>query len=248
MLNDRDRNYLDSTQTFQELPREERDIFLDSAFCLSYPKHAQIHEQGDLVEGYDTVLDGWVRLYRTTPSGKLASPVMLNSGDTYGQSLIILGYKHHFYNASTVKPARIARIPAEIFERRARANPHILFSVNRALFGRMISSLHKAEQRALMSVDQRLACHLLFLTAERAGKGARFPLPYDKYEIAHHLGLSPESFSRAQRRLEAEGLHVRGSEITIESFARLAAFCRPDCAAGMEECRCAQRLPEADQE
>ena len=248
MLEHRDRKFLENLNFFQSLPPEESRYLLDSAHSRGYNKHTHIHEQERPVDGFDIVLEGWIRLYRTTQSGKMASSVMLTPGDTYGQSLIILGYKRNLYNAYSVKPARVARIPADLFEERVRHNPQIMYAVNQVLFSRMMSAQRKSEQMALMSADQRVACHLLYLSADLVGKGARFPLPYDKYEIAHHLGLSPESFSRALRHLEAADVHVHGGEITISNFAELAETCRPDCAAGPQECRCAQRLPSSGRE
>ena len=247
MTNDHDKQLLSGTPFFRTLPVEERDRLINAAQNLNFPRHARIHEQGGYVDGLDTILEGWVRLYRTTPSGKLAAPIMLRPGDTYGQALIVHDNQQHLYTAFAVKPVRMARIPAELFKSRIMANPQILFSVNKALFEKVMASLRKTENMILMTAEQRVACHLLNLSADKLGKGATFPIPYEKYEIACHLGLSAESLSRILKKLKSVGVYSFGSEVKITSFARLARLCRPDCAAGSGECCCAARLPGNEQ-
>jgi len=49
-------------------------------------------------------------------------------------------------------------------------------------------------------------------------------LPYEKALIASRLGMQPESFSRALKRLKPIGVEVRGDDVTITDIRSLCAY------------------------
>lgn len=82
----------------------------------------------------------------------------------------------------------------------------------------------RIEQLTIMDARERLARYILGLCPGR-GSGCKgglsacsFPFPKKKREIAEELGMAPETFSRALRQLEAEGLiAIEGPRIAIPS-------------------------------
>ena len=46
-------------------------------------------------------------------------------------------------------------------------------------------------------------------------------LPYDKTLIAGHLGLKPESLSRAFAKLRRVGVNIHASDVVVREVARL---------------------------
>lgn len=242
MLDDNDIAFLDKLDFFQGLPEQDFRILITNGESLTHRKHTIIHNQGDAVESLEILVDGWIKLSRMTLSGQESVAVMLSSGEVIGEGPVVLGQEHYFYTAEAVRATRLIRIPAPLLKR-IEANSNIMLLFVRSLYNKMSALLRQSENISLMSAKQLVACHMLYFAEDLTGKGGTFTMPYDKYDAAHSLGLSAESFSRALRDLGPYGVETKGREIRIADFAKLAALCRPDCAADIDECRCVGRLP-----
>ena len=57
---------------------------------------------------------------------------------------------------------------------------------------------------------------------------ATVTLPQERKLLAAHIGVTPESLSRAFVALRAVGVGGRGRKVTIDDVARLRAFCGAD--------------------
>lgn len=85
----------------------------------------------------------------------------------------------------------------------------------------------------LMTGPQRLAHFLAALSERRSGPAAwaagTVQLPFEKQTLAALLGMTPESLSRAFRRLDAFGVrNLSGGEIRIPDVEVLRQFVEPD--------------------
>jgi len=56
-------------------------------------------------------------------------------------------------------------------------------------------------------------------------------LPYDKVLIAAHLGLKPESLSRAFAKLRSVGVDVQASHVAVSDITRLRQIAADDRSA-----------------
>jgi CRP-like cAMP-binding protein len=246
MLEEADIAFLYKLDFFRGLPDQDFRVLIANGESVSYGKHSIVHNQGDTVESFEIVVEGWIKLSRMTLNGEESVAVMLTTGEVIGEGPVVLEQEHYFYTAEAVRATRLIRIPAPLLKR-IEANSNLMVLFVRSLYDKMSSLLRQSENSSLMSAKQLVACHLLYFSADIEGKGGTFVMPYDKYDAAHSLGLSPESFSRALTSLKSHDVHVKGREIRIADFAKLAGLCRPDCAAGINECRCVGRLPPDEQ-
>ena len=99
---------------------------------------------------------------------------------------------------------------------------------------------------AVMSAPQRVGCMLLKLSSGMIGKGGTFVLPYDKSLAASNVGMKPETLSRALKELKAYGVTVKGSEVTIENFTKLAEHCCVHCSAISGTCGGGKRAKQCE--
>jgi len=92
----------------------------------------------------------------------------------------------------------------------------------------MIASSSRRMQRLVQEIEhlkaqtgiQRVAEFLASLCPPGAGPHM-ITLPYDKTLIAGHLGLKPESLSRAFAKLRSIGVNIHASHVVVREVAKL---------------------------
>jgi CRP-like cAMP-binding protein len=92
----------------------------------------------------------------------------------------------------------------------------------------MIASSSRRMQRLVQEIEhlkaqtgiQRVAEFLASLCPPGAGPHM-ITLPYDKTLIAGHLGLKPESLSRAFAKLRSIGVNIQASHVVVREVAKL---------------------------
>jgi CRP/FNR family transcriptional activator FtrB len=113
-------------------------------------------------------------------------------------------------------------IPASDFRRLAEAELPLAVAVNRILAAQWRLLLKNFTQARAGDAESRLIRYLLERAGARHG-AAKFSLPGSKRELAAHLAMTPETLSRALKRLSALGVTTSGADIEIASVAQLKA-------------------------
>ena len=83
--------------------------------------------------------------------------------------------------------------------------------------------VEQIEQIKVLSAPQRIADFLIDQCAQREG-ACTVELPYEKSLIASRLGMKPESFSRALKRLRPLGVTVQREKASIADLRVLMRF------------------------
>lgn len=220
---------------FKRLPAEDISALIQNGNIKNYSKHSSIFLQGENADRFFAVLEGWIKLYRSTNEGAEAIVTIFTKGDVFGEAAIF-GSAGYPFSAEAVEDAKIFEIPASVLKERARINPEITTRIMNSMSREMHKLQMENEHMAVMSAAQRVGCLLLQLSSGMIGNGGRFSFPYDKSLAATRLGMKPETFSRALSQLKSLGVSTSGSEIEIQSFHCLAKFCCGDCSAEETEC------------
>lgn len=210
---------------FSGLPAMDIDQFTRAAKIHSYRRQQAIFLSGDTADRLFAVIDGCVKLYRTTDDGNEAVISLASRGDIFGETDIFADAEYP-YSAEAVAESRVAEIPATLLREHLGSTP--------AVTARMIAMMSKKirelqaenENLSIKSAPQRVGGLLLHLSAGMPCKGGTFPLPYGKSLAASKLGMTRETFSRALASLRKLGVTSKGHEITIENFECLAAHCK----------------------
>jgi CRP-like cAMP-binding protein len=204
---------------FRGLRAETVEHIIAPATAVMLRPHEWIIRQGDPATAFFIVIDGWVKLYRSTPSGDETVIDIVSKGDSFAEAVAFTGSRY-IAAAEAVCESRVARIPADHIGRCIRGNPDIALAMIASISQHMHHLVQQVEQLKVQSGVQRVADFLASLSLAKQGKCA-MALPYDKVLIAARLGLTPESLSRAFARLRAVGVIIDASQVVIKDIAKL---------------------------
>jgi len=185
-----------------------------------------ITRQDDPATAFFIVLDGWVKLYRTTLAGDDAVIGMMTKGCSFAEVDAFTGARY-LATAEAVSEVRVARIPADHIVQSIRHSPDIGLAMIASISQRMHHLVQQVEQLKAQSGVQRVAEFLASLSLTEHGQCA-VALPYDKLLIARQLGLTPESLSRAFARLRSIGVDVNASNVVVKDVAKLRQLALED--------------------
>ena len=182
--------------------------------------------QDDTATAFFIVIDGWVKLYRSSTSGEETVINVVKKGDSFGEAVALTGTRY-LATAEAVSDARVVRIPADHLVHCIRENPDLALAMIASTTQRIDGMMQQIEQLKAQSGVQRVAEFLASLSAVEQGSCA-IVLPYDKVLIASRLGLTPEYLSRAFARLRNVGVSVNASRVVVQDVARLRQLAGED--------------------
>ena len=214
---------------FRGLRPETVEHIITPATVVMLQPHDCLVRQDDPATAFFIVIEGWVKLYRSTSSGDETVIHVLKKGESFDESIALTGGRY-LATAEAVSNARIARIPADHLVRCIHNNPDIALAMIASASARLNYLIQQIEQLKAQSGVQRVADFLTSLSPTDHGACA-ISLPYEKVLIASRLGLTPESLSRSFARLRTVGVNVNASQVVVKDVARLRQLvCDDRCA------------------
>jgi len=224
-----DRETARSAVLFSSLPDEIADSILRRSLTKTYRRGETIFCQGDMAQNIFVVLDGWVKLFRITPTGAEAIVGVFTKGRSFGEAV---AFENAAYpvTAEAVTDARLLLVRTALLTTMMRDMPEIAMAIVSSTFRHLHSLVAQVEQLKAHTGAQRVAEFLLELCEVDSGS-CTITLPYDKTLIAGRLGMQPQSLSRAFSRLEAQGVRIAHNQATIADIAQLREYMLEDRSA-----------------
>jgi CRP-like cAMP-binding protein len=202
------------------------------AAAMSLREGETVFRQGDPVNAFFIVIEGWVKLYRITMSGEEAVISLFTKGDSFAEAVAFTGQPYPA-TAETVSKARVVRIPASHVVNCIRTMPDIALAMIASTSQHLHHLVHQVEQLKAQTGVQRVADFLVSLAGVERGQCA-IALPYDKVLIAGRLGLKPESLSRAFAKLRPLGVEVHAAHVLVNDVAKLRDYASSDRASNLK--------------
>jgi CRP/FNR family transcriptional regulator, dissimilatory nitrate respiration regulator len=218
----RDWEIVRSAPLFGTMSQEAMERIISGQVARVYERGTLLFQQGTLADCFYVVLDGWVKIYRTSPGGEETVVNVFRRGETFAEAAMFMGGRYPV-NAETVTRSRLLRADGEKFRRCIYHDPDLALSMLASVSKHLKSLVDQIEQIKRMGAPQRLADFLVRLCAPRED-ACVVALPYEKALIANRLGMKPESLSRALSRLRPLGVSVDRNEVSIEKVSRLIEF------------------------
>lgn len=207
---------------FSKLDRQLVLSLLDDDSIATVAKGEKICRQNEPARHCHVVLAGLVKLVRQSPGGQEAVISIHGPSQTFMEA-DALSNGVYSTTAEAIIDSRILRIDAVTLREKIGANPPFALAMLASASVHLKVLLEHVEKLKSMTGPARLADFLLDLAAQRSGSAA-FQLPYEKQLIASHLGMTPESFSRALGQLRGLGVRADRNKIEIEDIQRLRQF------------------------
>jgi CRP-like cAMP-binding protein len=211
----------------RNLSRADREALARVCEIRRVPDGARLFSEGVEPKGIFLILDGRVRLVRSSSNGREQVLHEEGAGATLGEVPVFDG-AGYVASAVAVGDVTVCFVPRPALLDVLERNPASASAVIQVLAARLRKFAALVEDLSLRAVGERLA-EFLVREAEASGAG-ELQLPPTRDQLAAHLGTVREQVSRALSDLKREGIiMVDGRRVRILDVERLK--------------RCARRTP-----
>lgn len=197
---------------------------MGAATVRRFAAGATLFRQADEVHSF-LLLDGFVRLARTTPQGDLVVLHHVTPGNLFG---ITKATERESYSVTARAATDCLALswPVEHWDKVSAHSPDFGIAVRRTLGARMAEMAARLVEMATRSVKQRIALSLLRL-ADQAGQqnaqGLTVAFPVTRQDISDMTGANMHSVSRVMSEWHKAGIVLsRRKTVTVVRPERLA--------------------------
>lgn len=216
---------------FKGLHEDTLGFILSHAIIKNEAEGSSIVHQGDVPQYLYLILSGAVQTVRTTPDGKETPVRLMGAGETFMDAVIFMDSPSPI-SARTAEPSAILMIPAAIIRKMVVQDGAFALNMLQITAGFYKKAIHQIESVTTKSPVQRVGYYLLNAYLEQGNAHATtFRLPHKKSAIASHLGMQPETFSRALAQIKLMGVDIDRETIALKDAHSLCLFCDEDMAS-----------------
>lgn len=204
----------------------EIDLAQISAGCREFRirKNELLFHKNDQPEGMHVVVMGQIKLALPSSQGVEKIVQMCGPGATFGEAVVFLD-KPYPVSAQAMADSLVLLVSKRVLLDAMDSNSQLSRKMLASLSARLHELLGDMETCTLRTSMQRVVCFLI--QCAPVGDEAVFDiiLPSSKQNIASHLNLAPETFSRVLGHLTDKGLiRVKGRTITVLDRQALSNF------------------------
>lgn len=207
----------------KSLPEQHVEPLLTRAIWKHYDRGETLFLQDEKATAIHIVLDGWVKLYRVTPSGSEAVVSVFTRGESFGEA-VALRNRPYPVSGESATASDVMHIPSAALIDLIKRDPEVGLSIVSSTFNHLHSLVSQLEQLKAQTGAQRVAEFLLGLGNCGEDGECVVKMPYDKVLIAGKLGMKPESLSRAFGRLKKVGVRIDRNQALISDLSELRAY------------------------
>ncbi len=218
------RGRLGSGPDFRDLNSDALRYFNSIAQQITYPGGSVVFKEGDPVEGIYVLRIGQVKLFATSPVGRITILKIARPGDVLGLSAMLNDLPYEV-TAMTLSPCHFIYL---------RKHPFLKLLVTHAAAGYTTAVILAKEHRELvlgmrrMALASSAAARIAYILVGLAGSEHRtkrplcFPMILTHAELASLAGASRETVTRFLNQIERDGIISRNdATMTILKRAEL---------------------------
>jgi CRP-like cAMP-binding protein len=217
------RQVLRRVPLFRGLGEESIERIAERAVTKRVPKNAMLFREGEPCRGLYIILDGSIRVYRSTPDGQEQTLMVEGPKKTLAE-LTLFDESPYPASACAGEDSTVLFLLRRDFQQLYHEHPEIADAVIAELGRRLKQLVRLVSRVTLKDVPARVASALLE-EAEAAGAahdGGTFGLTFTQEEMARELSTTRESVSRALGELRAAKVVAKeGGNLKVLSIAGL---------------------------
>jgi CRP/FNR family transcriptional regulator, dissimilatory nitrate respiration regulator len=209
----------DNLPLFGEMSAEHRRALQAISRPCRFRRGEVLFSEGEAAEGFHVVLEGKVRVFKSSLEGKEQTLHIWGPGEPVGEVAALRGDRYPA-RAEALEACRTLFVPRAGLLDLVRGEPEFALRLLSLLALRLENFARLVENLTLKEVPERLAAYLLLVQKEQGG-GKDLELELTKAQVAGLLGTIPETLSRILARMAREELirleGTRGVRILDES-------------------------------
>lgn len=209
-----DRSLISGLPQFQGMEPRDLDYVLMNARSQRVAKDVPVFEQEADAHSFFLLLDGHVRVVRTTPDGQQVIVRYISSGELLGIA--------HALGRTTYPASAIAAVdcvvlvwPGRLWAEFSERYPAFGASTYRTVGARLQEAHTRVVEMSTQPVEQRVA-HVLLRLAKQTGKksddGILIDFPISRQNIAEMTGTTLHTVSRLLSLWETKGIVLSGRQ------------------------------------
>lgn len=211
-----DESLLTGIPAFSRLDRGQIRDILDLATSRRYDEGRAVFDEGAAADRFFLLLDGYIRVIRTTPTGEQVIALHIAPGALFG---IAPALHRETYPATAVAAAESLALswPARLWPEFTEKYDGFATESYRTIGTRLGEMQTRLTDLATKAVEQRLACALLQManqTGRRTEEGIEIAFPITRQNISQMTGTTLHTVSRLLSAWEKDGI-VRSSRRRI---------------------------------
>lgn len=219
-----DRSLIAALPLFDGMSADELDRILQNARSLRVTAGSAIFEQEAEAHSFFILLDGHVRVMKTTPEGQQVTVRYITPGELMGIAQA-LGRTTYPATAIAVVDCVVLAWPGTMWSQFASSFPSFGVNTYKTVGERLQDTQMQVVEMATKQVEQRVAHALLRLISQRGKKteeGIAVDFPISRQDIAEMTGTTLHTVSRLLTAWEEKGL-VKGGrrKVTVVEPHRL---------------------------
>lgn len=195
-------DFLATVPLFRSLALSEQAGFAQMAREKSYPKGSVILFEDDPGDSLFVVRDGRVKVVLVAEDGREVILGILGVGEHFGE-LALIDDQPRSAHVVAMEDSSLLVLRREDFRRRVEQNPAVAWALLIELSRRLRRADDKIGSLVLLDVPGRIA--RVILDAADAGGSETIEKPLTHQTIAHVIGASRETVSRAMREFVESG-------------------------------------------
>jgi CRP/FNR family transcriptional regulator, nitrogen oxide reductase regulator len=208
VVNKIDESLLAGVPPFRRLERGQIRDILDLAVSKRYDEGATVFSQGEHAERFYLLLDGYIRVLKTTPGGEQIIAMHIAPGQLFG---IAPALGRDTYPATAVTAAETIALswPVRLWEEFISKYDGFASETYKVVGSRMEEIQAQLAELATQAVEQRLAAALLRMvnqSGRKVSNGVEIGFPVTRQNISEMTGTTLHTVSRLLSAWQKQGI------------------------------------------
>lgn len=221
MLSEIDRATAQRSLFFGSLPDDDFQRVLSRGRVVELERTQTLFRQMDPASHVFVVLEGLIRLSVSSVNGTDVVVSIFHPGTSFAEALAF-GRSCYPVTASGLVRSRVLAVPNDAVLDQLNMNPAAMTALLSAAYAHLHQLVQQVQSLKSSTGFERLAQYVYSLLETTDGNSAE--IPYEKQALAGLLGMTPESLSRAFRRLEEYGVTIYGHQVVRVNDSRLQNY------------------------